>query len=72
MSRSIFGVLSGLLSGACLLLVLGVSLASTASAQLPPGSQPLEGWKSAESKAFFLDNRLFVVPEKVERDQVLQ
>lgn len=71
-SRSIFGVLSGLLSGACLLLVLGVSLASTASAQLPPGSQPLEGWKSAESKAFFLDNRLFVVPEKVERDQVLQ
>ncbi|MFN5584095.1 MAG: hypothetical protein ACK5DR_02235, partial [Planctomyces sp.] len=71
-SRWIFRVLPGLLVSSCLLLGFSCSLASTASAQLPPGSQPLEGWKSAESKAFFLDNRLFVVPEKVERDQVLQ
>jgi len=71
-SRLVSGRFSGICIRSCMLLACFLSLAAHAGAQLPPAARPLAGWKQPDSRAYFLDNRLFVVPEKVQRDGVLQ
>jgi lysophospholipase L1-like esterase len=71
LNRELRVLFSGL-SWVGLLLAWCFCVGSAAEAQLPADVRPLAGWKQADSKAFFLDNRLFVVLGEVQRDAVVQ
>lgn len=70
--RMKFGGISGVCFRSVMLLLCFWGSCASVRAQVPPGAQPLAGWKQSDSKAYFLDNRLFVVPQKVQRDGLLQ